>query len=79
MSTPVSRGGGSRFLYEPFDVANVRIDATERVFDERWKALEHRLDSIDAAMNRLEKRIWLAVFGTAAFFLAELAQRIMNL
>ncbi len=79
MSAPVSRGGGSRFLYEPFDVANVRIDATERVFDERWKALEHRLDSIDAAMNRLEKRIWLAVFGTAAFFLAELAQRIMQL
>ena len=78
MSAPVSRGGGSRFLYEPFDVANVRIDATERVFDERWKALEHRLESIETAMNRLEKRMWLAVFGTAAFFLADLAQRILH-
>ncbi len=78
MASP-TRGTGSRFLYEPFDVANVRIDATERVFDERWKALEHRLDGIEAAMNRLEKRIWLAVFGTATFFLADLAQKLMNL
>lgn len=77
MSGP-ARGTGSRFLYEPFDVANVRIDATERVFDERWKALEHRLEAIEAAMNRLERRMWLAVFGTATFFLADLAQRILN-
>jgi hypothetical protein len=76
---PPPRGTGSRFLYEPFDAASARIEATERVFDERWKALEHRLEEIEAGMRRLEKRMWMAVFGTAAFFLADLAQRILML
>jgi hypothetical protein len=79
MASPSPRSTGSRFLYEPFDVTNVRIEATERVFDERWRALEHRLEAIDRAMQRLERRMWVAVFGTAAFLLADLAERILNL
>jgi hypothetical protein len=79
MAGNTPRSGGSRYLYEPFEVTNVRLEATERVFDERWRALEHRLEAIEAAMQRLEKKIWVAVFGTSAFLLADLAQRILNL
>ena len=52
-------GGGSRFLYESFDVAAARIEANERVAQERWAALEFRLSQIDAALERLDKRIWV--------------------
>lgn len=64
-------GDGSRFLYDSFDAASARIEANERVADERWAALEYRLAQIDAVLERLEKRIWLGVCGVAAFMLAQ--------
>lgn len=63
--------GGSRFLYDPFDVANARIDANERVLKERWDALEFRLQGIETMLERLEKRLWLAVFGVVSVILAQ--------
>lgn len=63
--------GGSRFLYDSFDAAAARIDANERVAEERWSALERRLTQIDAALERLEKRLWLGVYGLAVFLLAQ--------
>lgn len=65
--------GGSRYLYEPFDAAQARIEAHERVTDERWKALERRLNGIETMLERLEKRMWLAVYGAASLFLANVA------
>jgi hypothetical protein len=46
----------------------MRLEATERVAEERWSGLEFRLGQIDAALERLEKRIWVGVYGVAAFF-----------
>jgi hypothetical protein len=43
--------GGSRYLYAPFDVANARIDANERVLEERWTALTFRLEGIEKALG----------------------------
>jgi hypothetical protein len=63
--------GGSRYLFDSFDAAQARIEANERVSEERWQALEFRLGQIDGALERLEKRIWLGVFGVAAFLLAQ--------
>ncbi|MBL4558476.1 MAG: hypothetical protein JKP98_19640 [Rhodobacteraceae bacterium] len=57
------RTGGSRFLYDPFDAAAARIEANERVHEERWVALERRLLTIEELLERLEKRLWLALFG----------------
>ena len=71
-------GGGSRFLYDSFDAAQARIDAHERVMDERWAALDYRLGQIDAVLERLEKRIWLGVYGVAAFLLAQMAQAVIQ-
>ncbi|MBN2906131.1 MAG: hypothetical protein JXJ18_05440 [Rhodobacteraceae bacterium] len=70
MSAAAERSG-SRFLYAPFEVANARIDANERVAQERWLALEYRLGRIDTALERMEKRMWLTVYGVVAVILAE--------
>ncbi|MFS4439068.1 hypothetical protein ACMA5I_12705 [Paracoccaceae bacterium GXU_MW_L88] len=60
------RHTGSRFLYEPFDVTSARIEAHERVSEERWLGLERRLNTIEMVLERVEKRLWLAVSGVVA-------------
>ena len=49
----------------------------ERVAQERWAALEFRLGQIDAALERLEKRIWVGVYGVACFLLAQMAEAVI--
>ena len=63
--------GGSRFLYDSFDLAQARIDAQERVDEERRAGLDYRLGRIEEALERLERRLWLAVYGVAAGVLAQ--------
>ena len=69
--------GGSRFLYAPFDAANARIEANERVAEERWQALEFRLNAIETALERLERRLWLAVYGVVGAILAQAFQPLL--
>ena len=69
---------GSRFVYDSFDAAAARIEANERVAEERWAGLEWRLGQIDAVLERLEKRIWLGVYGVAAFLLAQMAEAVIQ-
>ncbi len=70
--------GGSRFLFDGFDAAQARIEANERVAEERWAALEFRLAQIDAALERLERRLWLGVYGALAFLLSQGVEAILN-
>ena len=70
--------GGSRFVYESFEAAHARIEANERVMEERWAGLEFRLGQIDAALERLERRIWLGVYGALAFLLAQGAEALLK-
>lgn len=70
--------GGSRFLFDSFDVASARIEANERVAEERWAALDYRLGQIDMVLERLEKRIWLGVYGVAAFLLAQGGEALLQ-
>ena len=70
-------GAGSRFLFDSFDAAHARIEANERVADERWAALDYRLQQIDQVLERLEKRIWVGVYGVAAFLLSQMAEAII--
>lgn len=66
------KSGGSRYLYEPFEYASTQeLDANERVMEERWKALEYRLMQIEVMLERLEKRVWLTIFGVSAAILSE--------
>ena len=70
--------GGSRYLYDSFEVANVRIEANERVAEERWNALEFRLVQIEGTLDRMEKRIWVGVYGVAVFLLAQGAEVLIQ-
>ena len=70
--------GGSRFLFDGFDAAQARIEANERVAEERWAALDFRLVQIDAALERLERRLWLGVYGALAFLLAQGVETVLN-
>ncbi|MFN4158510.1 MAG: hypothetical protein ACK4GO_08930 [Gemmobacter sp.] len=70
--------GGSRYLFDSFDAAAARIEANERVAEERWGALEYRLGQIETTLERLEKRIWLGVFGVAAFLLTQGAEALIK-
>jgi hypothetical protein len=65
-------------LFDSFDAAAARIEMNERVAQERWAALDYRLGQIDAVLERLEKRIWLGVYGVAAFLLAQGAEAILH-
>jgi predicted lysophospholipase L1 biosynthesis ABC-type transport system permease subunit len=78
MKPPSARGGGSRFLYEPFDVASARIDVNERIAEERWHQLERRLSHLDSTLERLEKRVWLAVYGAASLIMADIAYGLLK-
>jgi hypothetical protein len=69
--------GGSRYLYDSFDATAARVEANERVAEERWNGLEYRLGQIEGTLERLEKRIWLGVYGMAAYLLAQGAELIM--
>ncbi|MCC6304190.1 MAG: hypothetical protein IT545_03215 [Rhodobacteraceae bacterium] len=70
--------GGSRFLYDSFDATAARIEANERVAEERWAALEYRLGQIETALDRLERRLWLGVYGAAAFLVAQGAEALIG-
>jgi hypothetical protein len=76
--SPRKPAAGSRFLYDSFDAAQARIEANERVAEERWAALDYRLAQIDAVLERLERRIWLGVYGVAAFLLAQGAEAVIQ-
>ncbi|MGY6549268.1 MAG: GTA head formation protein, RCAP_rcc01685 family [Roseinatronobacter sp.] len=57
--------GGSRFLYDSFSATEARIEAQERVFEARKEAQEWRMVRLEGAVERLEKRLWVAVYGVA--------------
>lgn len=62
--------GGSRFLYDSFDAAQMRMDAQERVFEARKEAMEFRIVRLEDAFERLEKRLWVAVYAVVGGVLA---------
>ena len=75
---PERKSGGSRYLYEPFEYAPAhKLEANERVMEERWKALEYRLGQIEVMLERLEKRVWLTIFGVSAAILSETVTGIL--
>jgi hypothetical protein len=78
MSERGAEAGGSRYLYDSFDLATARIEANERVAEQRWTGLEYRLGQIEGSLDRLERRIWLGVYGVVAFLLAQGAEAVLS-
>jgi hypothetical protein len=65
---------GSRYLYDSFDATEARIEANERVAEERWTAMEYRLGRIEEMLERLEMRLWVTAFGVLGAILAALGR-----
>ena len=64
-----------RFAYEPFECApGLRLAAHERVSQIHHENLNKRLDRLEEVLERLEKRLWLTVYGVAAVILAQAVQ-----
>ncbi|MEM9853385.1 MAG: hypothetical protein AAF841_02925 [Pseudomonadota bacterium] len=67
-----------RFAYDPVDLnPNLRIEANEKVTAFQFEALNKRLDRIDEMMIRLERRLWLTVYGVAAAILTQAFQSFL--
>lgn len=77
--TPRRRTLGSRYLYEPFDSAHARIETNERVFEERWIALNRILEQIESGLERLERRLWFAVYGVAVALAGQFLAFFLNM
>ena len=64
----------SRFECAP----GLRLQAHERLTDLHMQNIEFRLGRIEQAMERLEKRLWLAVYGIVAVVLTQGIREILN-
>ena len=68
----------ARYGFEAFDCAPaLRLEAHERVSRLQHDALTQRLEKIEQAMDRLERRLWLAVYGVVAAILAQAFQPVL--
>jgi chorismate mutase len=67
-----------RYGFEAFDCAPaLRLEAHERVAKLKHDSLIDRLGRMEAIMERLEKRLWLTVYGVVAVILAQAFQSIL--
>lgn len=63
----------------PFDcVPGLRLSAHERVSQIQLDAIARRQDRLEKMQERLERRLWLTVYGVAAVILAQAFQSIIS-
>lgn len=68
-----------RYGFEAFDCApGLRLEAHERLAALQFQTLNMRLDKIEVLMERLERRLWLAVYGVVAAILGQAFQSILT-
>ena len=64
-----------RFLCAP----GLRIEAEARLAELQFARIDAALARVEATMDRLERRLWLTVYGVVAVILATAAQSIMGI
>ena len=65
-------------LFERFACApGLKLEAHERLMEVHLDNISARLDRLEELMERLEKRLWLTVYGVVAVILATGFQSIM--
>ncbi len=73
-----AHGAGSRYLKEPFECAHEhRFEATDRIMEVQFEAVEHRLGRIEMMIVNVEKRLWMTVFGVVGVILSQAAQSLL--
>lgn len=56
----------------------LRLEAHERLSKLQFDALDQRFRRLEMLMERLERRLWLTVYGVAGVILAEAFQGFLN-
>ena len=79
MSEPGGRGRETaRYGFEAFDCAPaLRLEAHERVSSLHIEGLNRRAEKLEGLVEKLEKRLWLAVYGVVAVILAQVVQSLL--
>lgn len=62
-----------RFLCAP----GLRIEAQEQLVAMQFSQMNQQLQRIEEAMERLERRLWVTVYGVVAAMLAQMAQSLI--
>ncbi len=71
--------GDPRYGFESFDCApGLRLEAHERVAKLQFESLNRRLDKIERLIERLERRLWLTVYGVVGVILAQAFQSVLS-
>ncbi len=64
--------------YERFDCApGLRLEAHERVSDIHHQNMVQRMKRMEDMMERMERRLWLTVYGVVAVILAQAVQSVL--
>ena len=72
--------GGSRCLLEPFEYGPKDIaEAHDRILNLQFEAIDARLSRIEGLMERLERRLWLTVYGVVATILAQAFKTLITI
>jgi len=75
----VERPRGERIPLEPFDCAPaLRLESHEQMVRLQFQMVERRLHKIEEMIERLERRLWLTVYGVVGMILAQALQRILE-
>ena len=56
----------------------LRLEAHERVAALQQAALEEKLARLEAVLERVERRLWLAVYGVAGVIFAKAFEGLMH-
>lgn len=68
-----------RVGFEAFDCApGLRLEAHERLSALHIETLNARLDRICLLIERLERRLWLTVYGVVGVILAQAIQSLLD-
>ena len=65
---------GRPFLCAP----GMRIETQERMAELQFAQLNSALLKIETTMERLEKRLWITVYGVVGVILAQAAQSLLS-
>jgi len=65
-------------IFERFDCApGLRLQAHEQLAQLHYDTINRRLERLELMMERLEKRLWLTVYGVVAVILAQAFQSFL--
>ncbi len=65
-------------FFESFECGpGLKLAAHERLVQVQFDHINERLERLEQLLQRLEKRLWLAVYGVAAVILAQVFQSFM--